>query len=314
MDKKLNGIYWGLILIAGGGIVIAQNMGYLNDISPIMCIAGFSVISLISLLSYLFSSARSWSMLFPAGIFGGLAILIGMAVNGVNHPSMAAPLMMGVAVPFGIAYFEDRKRNWWALIPMSLMVFLTFVLVVVNTLGGEIIGASMFFLMATAFLITYQKKQAPWAALVAYILFMMGFLPLLAASPHPEIAGVLIFFAAALPFIRISIKTPEKWWAIIPAGIMMSIGLTVLVSLTLHQMVRFESPNLPTALTLAGTALTFALVRLRIQKSWAGYAALIFVLGAAAAFFIQNMLVYWPVIIILSGLCLLVMALRTQTA
>jgi hypothetical protein len=314
MDKKLSGIYWGLILIAGGGVVIAQNQGYLTDLSPAIWVAIFAVISIISFLSYFFSGARVWSMLFPAGIFGGLAILLGLVVNGVNNPAMAAPLMAGVAVPFVAAYLQDRTRNWWALIPASVMAFLTFVLLVAQNLGGEYVGAGLFFMMAAAFLIAYLKKQASWAALVAYILFMIGFMPLLAASPHPELAGVLIFIAAALPFFAAYFKTPQKWWAIIPGGIFLSIAAMVLIVLTLHQFHFPEMTNLPTVLVLAGTALTFTVVWLRHQKTWAKITGLFVALSAAAAFFIHNILVYWPLVVILIGLYLLLIALRAKTA
>ena len=314
MEKKLTSIYWGLILIAGGGVMIAQTRGFLTHLSPAIWIAIFSVISFISLISYISTKARSWSILFPASIFGGLAILIGLAAKGGNHPAMAAPLMLGVAVPFIAAYFQDRIHNWWALIPTSIMVFITIVLLMVNNLSGELIGAGLFFLMAAAFLITCLKKQVSWAALVAYVFFVMGFLPLLAASPHPEMAGVLIFLAAALPFIRIFIKTPEKWWAVIPAGVLISIACAISIDLILNQFHQVTHPNLPTTLTLAGTGLTFGLIWLRLQKNWVAYAAVLFGLGAAAAFFVQNIMVYWPEMVILGGFLLLWVALRTLTA
>ena len=63
----------------------------------------FTAISLISLLFYFLSGIQNWAMLFPAGIFSALALLVTMAVNRVENPAMAAPLFVGIGLPFMVA-------------------------------------------------------------------------------------------------------------------------------------------------------------------------------------------------------------------
>jgi hypothetical protein len=313
MEKKVSSIYWGLILIAGGGIAIAQAQGYLTDLSPIIWITIFAVISIISLISFFASSTQSWSLLFPTGIFGGLAILIALAVAGVDNPVMAAPLFVGIGMPFVVAYFLNRQQNWWALIPAAVMVFLIFALLAAQNLGGEVVGAGLFFFLAAAFGFVYWKKQARWAALTAYILLVLGFIPLLAASPRPELAAIIIMFAAALPFSILYIRQPEKWWSIIPAGIFLTMGLVILIMLGMDLYLYPENSQLANALALTGTSATFAVVWFRHHKNWAKIVTCLFALGAAAAFFGDGIQTYWPFIVILAGIFLLFMAFRPKT-
>jgi hypothetical protein len=172
--NKLNSLFWGLVLIAGGALALAQNQGYLTNLQPAIWIGVFAVISAASLIFYFLSGIQNWGMLFPAGIFGALALLITLGLNETENPAIAAPLFVGIGLPFIVAYFLDRAKNWWALIPAGVMAFLTYVLLVAENLGGEAVGAGLFFILATTFGLVYVSRRALWAALVSYIMFVLG--------------------------------------------------------------------------------------------------------------------------------------------
>ena len=163
MNKnKLSSLFWGMILIIAGGIALAQTQGVLTDIKPVVWTVAFAGISVIALVFYFVSGIRNWGMLFPAGIFGALAFLLAMASNDVDNPAIAAPLFAGIGLPFVVAYFLDRAKNWWALIPAGVMAFLTFVLLVVENMGGEIIGTGLFLSLAVVFGAIYCFARAPF--------------------------------------------------------------------------------------------------------------------------------------------------------
>ncbi len=316
MNQKLANIFWGILLIAAGGLTLAQTQGYLTDeVNPAIWIAIFAVISFVSLVFYLISGVQNWAMLFPAGIFGALALLVTMAVNKVDNPAMVAPLFVGIGLPFIVAYFLDRAKNWWALIPAGVMAFLTFVLLVVENLGGEMIGSALFFILAAAFGLVYYTRRFLWAAIVAYVMFVLGFMPLMASGSRPELAGIVMLFAIALPFFVIYFRAPtERFWAIIPAGILATAGLLAAFVL-LPGIPNADYDNrIPNALMYAGIAVTFAVVGLRHHKRWGILFALLAAVASVANLFIGNLEKSWPLMVILAGAYLLFSALRSKAA
>ncbi len=225
MNKNLSYLFWGLILIAGGATALAQTQGYLTDLQPAIWVTVFTVINLVSLALYFLSGLQNWGMLFPVGIFGALPFLVDRAANHADNPSMAAPLFVGIGLPFVAAYLLDRDRNWWAVIPAGIMAFLTFVLSSVENPGGEVIGSALFFILAGTFGFIFFTRRSLWAAIVAYVMFVMSFMPLIAMSPRPELAGIVMLFAISLSFLMLYLRGPaDKWWALIPAGVLGTVG------------------------------------------------------------------------------------------
>ena len=231
MDKKRAGIFWGILLIAGGAYTLARTAGYEITQDPTVWAFIFGGISVFSLIFYFADGVKNWGWLFPAGIFGGLAITLGLGARGVDDPAMAAPLFIGIGLPFIVAFFQDRAHNWWALIPAGAMAFLTLVLFVADRVAGEWIGSGMFFILAATFFVIYLSKRTLWAAIVAYVMFIVGFMPLMAMTPRPELSGIIPFFAIGLPFLYVYLKTPERWWALFPAGILLTLGVVTAVVL-----------------------------------------------------------------------------------
>ena len=47
-------------------------------IDPLFWIGVFALISLVALIEYALSNWKQWGWLFPAGVFGGLALVLGL--------------------------------------------------------------------------------------------------------------------------------------------------------------------------------------------------------------------------------------------
>ena len=89
MNINKSGLFWGLLLIGGGLLALADQMGYIDTFSPQMWMTIFAGISLFALVSYALSGLKQWGLLFPAGAFGGLALVIALAEANVD--SAACP-------------------------------------------------------------------------------------------------------------------------------------------------------------------------------------------------------------------------------
>ena len=317
MQVNKSGLFWGLLLIIFGGVALAQQFGYMDRLPDSAWMWVFALISLVGLVSYLASGLKEWGWLFPAGIFGGLAVTMALATSKVDSAAVGSPLFFGLLIPFAAAYLTDRTRNWWALIPGGVMLFLALTTLLVDNVGGEWIGSMFLFLIGLSFLIVYlNNRTRTWALLVAYILGVLGIAPAMASGGGDTAAyfGSVFLFAIALPFFILYFRSADKWWAIIPAGVMTT--LSVIATLGIAGLIRNESQGgYANALVMGGLAVTFAVVWLRHAKEWAKVATIVLAaLAVASVFFASYTEIFWPVAIILIGGYLLFTAMRPKTA
>ncbi len=316
MSINKSSLFWGILLIGGGALALAQQMGYINQLSGTIWAWVFALVALLAFLSYALSGWREWGWLFPAGIFGGLAVTITLATNNVDSAAVATPLFVGLLIPFAAAYLMDRARNWWALIPGGIMLFLALVTLLVGNVGGEWVGALFLFLIGLSFFVVYLNNRTRlWALLVAYIMGVLSIAPALASGGGDTAAyyGSIFLFAVALPFFVVYFRSADNWWAIIPAGILTV--LAIIAGLAIAGWIRSTNQSgYVNALLMGGLALTFGTVWLRHGKDWAKVVAIVLALiGIASIFFVSYYEVFWPVAIILGGAYLLYTALRQRT-
>ncbi len=315
MNVNKSSLFWGLLLIIGGGVALAQQFGYMNQLPDSAWMWVFALISLVGLVSYLTSGLKEWGWLFPAGIFGGLAVTVALATNHVSSAAVGSPIFFGLLLPFLAAYLTDRTRNWWALIPGGIMLFLAMVTLLVDNVGGEWIGSLFLFLIALSFFVVYLNNHTrTWALLVAYIMFVLSIAPAMSSGGGDFAAyfGAVFLFAIALPFFVVYFRSPENWWAIIPAGVMTT--LTIITTLAIAGWIRnAEQGGYANAILLGGIAVTFAIVWLRNEKAWAKIVMFILAaLAVASVFLAAYTEIFWPVAIILAGGYLLYTAMRPK--
>jgi hypothetical protein len=321
MNVNKSGLFWGLLLIGGGLFALADQMGYIDTFSPQMWMTVFAAISLLGLVSYALSGWKQWALLFPAGVFGGLALIIALAEANVDSAAVASPLFFGLLIPFVAAYLTDRVRNWWALIPGGVMLFLALTTLFVDSSGGEWVGALFLFMIALSFFVVYlNNRTRTWALLVAYITGVLGIAPLMSMGGRDAAYyGPLFLFAVALPFFYVYFRSAENWWAIIPAGSVTIVA--VIAAAAIAGLIDdggrggFVTAGYVNAILMGGLAVTFAVVWLRHAKPWAKIVTLVLaVMAVASVFFATSSQVLWPVAIIVVGIYLFYTALRPKTA
>lgn len=305
MDKRLTRGFWGILLIAGGVVALAQTQGYLTDLSANVWAVIFGIIAAAALIVYLAGGTQNWPMLFPVGVFGSLGLMIFLGSDQPDNPAIAAPLFVGIGVPFVVAYAIDRANNWWALIPAGIMAFFTVLMLVIDRVADEWIGTALFLVMGVIFLLVYLNRKKSWALLVAYIMLILSFLPLLDTAPQDELAGIVLFFGIGAPFLYLYLKKPERWWPIIPAGIMLSLAVMTAVMLLTGVRQADLDTGIANAILVAGFAVTFAVLGLRHQKRWGMVLAVIFAVVAVSSLFVDNTNLVGPLALIAVGVFVL---------
>jgi hypothetical protein len=317
MNINRSSLFWGILLIGAGVLALGAQLGYINNLTATSWTFVFAAISLIAFVSYAMSGWTQWGWLFPTGIFGGLALTIILATNRVNTAAVASPLFLGLLVPFAAAYLIDRSRNWWALIPGGVMLFLLLVTLIVDyTPADEWIGALLFFMVAISFLFVYLSNRTRWwALLVAYITAVLGLAPLMSiGGRNAEYFGAVFLFAIAIPFFVVYFRSAENWWAIIPAGAVSTVA--IITTLAIAGLINdATSGGYVGALLMGGLCATFAVVWLRDHQSWAQIVTIILgVLAVTSVFFVSYFETFWPVAFILGGVYFLYIALRKPKA
>lgn len=315
MAVRRSGLLWGILLIGAGALALAEQMGALQRFPHQVWAWAFALISLLGFVSYGLSGWKQWGWLFPAGVFGGLAVMVGLLTANIDSPAVALSLFVGLLIPFVAAYLTDRSRNWWALIPGGVMLFLALTTLLVDSAGGEWVGSLFLFMIALSFFMVYTSNRTrTWALLVAYITAVLGLAPAMASdgalAPY---YGAVFLLGAALPFFVLYFRSGEKWWAIIPAS-----ALTLLSIITIAAIagwIRNENQGgYASALLLGGLAAAFAVIWLRHAKQWAKVVTIVLVaLAVASVLFAAQSEILWPVAIMLVGVYLLFTALRKRT-
>ncbi|MEJ2596782.1 MAG: hypothetical protein P8Z00_00540 [Anaerolineales bacterium] len=315
MKSTYTNILWGAVLILGGGLFLAQNLGYFDSFSPQFWVAAFAGASLLFFASYFLNGIRHWGWLFPASISAALALTIGLSELGFNDATIGAPILASVGLPFVVAFALNPRQHWWALIPAWVMAVLTLIVLAATRLPGEAIAALVLFGIAIPFLVVYLADRERWWALIpAFTLTVVGLIPLLANRLSGEHMGAFILLSLALPFLVVYLASPRSWWAIIPSGVMGSIGLGLLLG-NIELFGAYWTP-LISAVMFLGWSATFGLLWFRRESQpteWAKYPALV-MLGAAFLAMIlgSGMQQFWPLALIAVGILVLWTTLRPR--
>ena len=314
MNINRSALFWGVFLTGAGLLALADQMGYTDTFSTPVWMVVFGAASLVGWVSYALSGWKEWGWLFPAGIFGGLAAVVGLAEWRSENAAVASPLFLGLLIPFVGAYLTDRSRNWWAVIPGGVMLFLALTTLLVDSVRGEWIGALFLFLIALSFLGVYlNDRKRLWAGLVAYIVGVISLAPMLASGGETAAYyGPIFLLAIALPFFLLYLRGQDHWWAIIPAGAIATVALVA--GLAIAGLIRNETEGgFANAIMMGGLAATFGVVWSRHAKSWAKIATLaLLVLAVGSIFFATFSEILWPLVIVVVGMYLFFTALRPR--
>lgn len=196
-------------------------------------------------------------------LFGGLYLLQSFGVipgrpgqfEGQAWGIFFGVLFLVVGVSFLPLVFQDRLKNWWAVIP-----------------GLTLIGLGLLILIEMLW-----PGDHPWVA----ALFLGGI---------------------GLSFLVVYLLDRSRWWAIIPAGVLLS--LTVLIAVA-------DEGIWPVIVLFGGMAVTFGAVALTAKagdpsRAWAWYPAGILALLAVIFGATSEPLpgIIWPILLIAAGLVL----------
>ncbi len=168
-------------------------------------------------------------------VWGGLLIVFGImglleSMSELSPWAWVAVLAVSGAGVLAV-YLTDRSEWGFLITTYSLWtVALLIVLAVLEILPGEFIAIYVLAAIALPFVVVYIRNREHWWALIpAYVLLAIATLIGLTEwgiLPDAFVA-TYVLVAIALPFIVVFLRDRSQWWALIPAYVLVVIGIMV---------------------------------------------------------------------------------------
>ena len=204
-------------------------------------------------------------------VWGGLLIvfgLMGLADSYLELTVWAWAGAMGIAgLGILVVYFSDRSEMWPLIPAYSLIMIACLVaLIELNLLDDPFIPTFILGVIALPFLYVFFMDRAKWWALIpAYVLLSIGLMIPLVEYRLLQDAFVATYVLGtiALPFIVIYLRDRQNWWALIPAYVLLAVGIMVGLIET-----RLLSDLIIPAYIMFAIAIPFLYVYIRNPKEW----------------------------------------------
>jgi hypothetical protein len=204
-------------------------------------------------------------------VWGGLLIVFGFMGLADLYLDLTAWIWAGVLAVAGLGvtlvYLSDRTASW-TLIPAYTLFVIAALLAFIelNLLEDSFIATFVLVSIAAPFLYVFFRNQANWWALIpAYVLLSIGLMiPLVEFELlRDAFVATYVLGTIALPFIVIFVRDQQKWWALIPAYVLLSVG--IMVGLIESKLL---SDLIIPAYIMFAIAIPFLFIYVRNPKEW----------------------------------------------
>lgn len=223
-------IIFGLMLILGGGLALAQAMGFLQNATGLFWGGVFLVVGL-GFLFVMFTG--HWWAAFPGFTLAALGVLI-LLPESLNQFG-GAVFLGGIALSFWYVYFTSRNERWWAIIPGGVLTALS-LLILVSAWLEEYSGAIVLGGIGLTFFIVYitNPKDRWWALIPGGVLVTLAGVTVAAERFGEFQTAGFFFFGLALTFLLVALLARMNWayWPALGLGVMGVLGIVSLLELS----------------------------------------------------------------------------------
>ena len=251
-------------------------------------------------------------------VWGGLLIIFGVVGLVESFTDLTPWAWVAILAITGFAIFgvflSDRSE-WWPLIPTYVLWAIAGLLALVelNVLRDQFLPTYVLCTIALPFLVVYLRDRAQWWALIpAYVLIAVAALVFLSETAllRDTFQATFVLTAIALPFLVAYLRDRAQWWALIPAYVLLSIGVMVLL-----QELGILSDFLVPAYVMFVIAIPFFVVYIRNPKQWWPLIPGGIMAAIGLSFLMVEAFQYvFPVLVILVGFLILIRSFTRKEA
>jgi len=170
---------------------------------------------------------------------GGMVLIVLGALALLNQifPFLSVLLWAGALAAAGaviFALYQTNRNQWGLLIPVYVLWVVAAMILLIDfrILQDELIATYVLYAIGFPFVYGYLKSRENWGLLIpAYVMFAIGTMVMLIGFNiiNDELIASYVMFAVAAPFLLVYAINRHNWWALIPGGIMASIGTAFLL-------------------------------------------------------------------------------------
>ncbi len=220
-------IILGVLLIAGGGLALAQTMGYLENASDLFW-GGIFLAAGLAFLSLLLGG--HWWAAFPGFTLAALGVLI-LLPDSLEDLG-GAIFLGGIALSFWYVYMTSRVERWWAIIPGGVLTALA-LLILASEYFDEYSGAIVLGGIGVTFFIVYLTSPAErwWALIPGGVLSTLAGMTIAAERFGEFQTAGFFFLGLAATFLLVALLARMQWayWPALALGIMGFLGIASLM-------------------------------------------------------------------------------------
>lgn len=219
---------WGVLLITFGIAALIDTFSLGSDWLQVIV---FAAGGLLGLAIYLFDRS-DWVLLIPPYILLVVAGIFTLSISGyAGGDFFASFVLFMIGLPFLVVFLKDRTK-WWALIPAYVLFVIGLIIAVeeFGWIGDDWVGALVLGSIALPFLVVFLWNKANWWALIPF--YVLASLAIMIPLIETHILGdawiaTYVLGSIALPFLVVYFRDRQHWWALIPAYVLLVIGLMV---------------------------------------------------------------------------------------
>ena len=168
-------------------------------------------------------------------VWGTLLILLGAALLIEVYVALSAWAWVAILAVAGVAvygiYRMDPSQKALFFVAYALWaVALLVALITLNVLRDEAIATYVLAAIALPFVVVYARDREQWWALIpACVLLAVAVMVALIELDilRDEAIATFVLAAIALPFVVVYALDRERWWALIPAYVLLAVGVMV---------------------------------------------------------------------------------------
>jgi hypothetical protein len=204
-------IFWGLVLVIGGVLLLLDTFGVIEGGAIFWTIISAFVALLF--LTFYATNQEHWWALIPGIIFLSISAVIGLNefLPGFNERNLSGTIILsGISLGFFLVYLVEHS-NWWSIIPAGIIATIALVSYIeINS--TMFVTGGIFFLgfgltFALVAILPTSTGQMRWAWIPAGILCLIGLIILISIEQYinyiwPSVLIVMGIFLVGRSFLK----------------------------------------------------------------------------------------------------------------